>query len=893
MIATAPTLAQVREQVAAVRQKVRDARVIGIRADTWEGPERIEVGDSSFRVAVCRSPLHVREELLELGDGAGLVLLTPLSDHELGADVMARLAKRQVFDIDTWRIALDLFQARMVDPRVQRARWLADALVESAPPSGYPPVATGVLDADTIWDVLLRRQLGMADGRPDALALMRWSDAEGATASYQQLPTEFREGVRQRIEETAGAAGLAMLDAIEIATAADLLSLGLACRVLFQPDAPTALREAAVRFEQYHRRRPLRQEAALHWAEAAERVLVERESELGWAAVRPRTDRADRLLRELGAEAFLFTGRWSPGGLEQRLTRFAEALSSSASERDGVSPVENAAQSVLEHRLVRFQESRARRVEMARRLARWIRRPPGDASASLSDVVEQYCRDGALVDFARLALLGGEQPPELGTAYADLLGRARELREAQNARFGSLLAAAGGCATRGEAGLVPVERALEDLVAPVARSQPILLLVMDGMSRPVYHDLIDAIVEDGWRLWKPESVAEGGSFAALAAVPTITAVSRTSLFCGRIAEGNASDERRGFAGHPALLSVSRAGKPPALFHKGGLLETSGRGLSQDVRSALSDTDQKVVGVVLNVVDDLLFKGDQIQPRWQLDTAPLLREIFDAARTTGRIIILTSDHGHLLDDDSTFAGREAGERWRDDDGQIREGEVRVEGRRVLGRGRSSVIVPWSERVRYTPKRNGYHGGVSPQEAILPLAVLTWGEAVLAGFVDAPVVHPNWWYEPVHMARRQRPAAFDLISTPAPRAKRPARPLLDAIEAPPSAASPEAGWVAALIASERYAEQRALSSGRGLPSDDEVGSLLTTLAERGGTMTKKALGQRLGLAHYRLNGLLVATRRLLNVDGLAVLDIDENADSVTVNRGLLQQQFELQG
>jgi hypothetical protein len=886
-----PTLAQVREQVSAVRHKVRGAQVVGIRADAWDGPDTIEFGDRSFRVVVCQSPLHVREELLELRDGAGLVLLTPLSEQELGADVMARLAKRQVFDIDTWRIALDLFQARMIDPRVQRARWLADALVECAPPGGYTPVATGVLDADTIWDVLLRHRLGMSDGRPDSLALMRWSDSEGAGARYSSLTDELRDGVRQRIDETAGAAGLAMLDALDIAPGADLLSLGLVCSVLFQPNAPAGLREAAVRFEQYHRRRPLSQDAALQWAEAAERVLVERESELGWAAVRPRIDRADRLLRELGAEPFLFTGRWSPEGLEQRLSRFAAALRAAVADPDALPAAEEAAQGVLEHRVTRFQEARARRVEMARRLARWIHRKQAEPAGSLSDAVQDYCRVGAFVDFARLALLGGEQPPELGEAYGALLTRARDVRERQNARFGTLLAAAGGSAPLQDTGLVPVERLLEDVVAPVARSQPVLLLVMDGMSRPVYQDLIDAVVEEGWRLLKSESAADRHA-SALAAIPTITAVSRTSLFCGQIAEGNASDERRGFTGHQALARLSRSGKPPTLFHKGDMVESLGRGLSRDVRAALADADQRVVGVVLNVVDDLLFKGDQIQPRWQLDTAPLLREIVDAARSAGRAVVLTSDHGHLLDDDSAFAGREAGERWREDDGKVNEGEVRIEGRRVLAKGRSSAIMPWSERVRYSPRRNGYHGGVTPQEAILPLAVLTWGDAALEGFAEAPVVHPEWWFEPAPATPRQRQPVFHPAPTSRPAGGRPTRPLLDAIETPPSPAPTEVEWVAALIVSERYAEQRRLSSGRGLPSDDEVRRLLTALAERGGTMTRKAMVQRLGLAPYRLNGLLVATRRLLNVDGLAVLEIDDTAETVAVNRALLRQQFELQ-
>jgi hypothetical protein len=82
-----------------------------------------------------------------------------------------------------------------------------------------------------------------------------------------------------------------------------------------------------------------------------------------------------------------------------------------------------------------------------------------------------------------------------------------------------------------------------------------------------------------------------------------------------------------------------------LFHKGMLLGPSGRGLSDQVRTALLDGEQRVVAAVVNVVDDLLFKGDQIHPRWDLDAAPVLRELLDAARMAGRAIVLTSDHGH--------------------------------------------------------------------------------------------------------------------------------------------------------------------------------------------------------------------------------------------------------
>ncbi|MGH9160672.1 MAG: BREX-2 system phosphatase PglZ [Vicinamibacteraceae bacterium] len=549
---------------------------------------------------------------------------------------------------------------------------------------------------------------------------------------------------------------------------------------------------------------------------------------------------------------------------------------------------------MLDHRLVRFQEARGRRLEMARRLVRWLHRPSSSEPTSLLEAVQAYCREGAFVDLARLALLGGEQPPELGRAYSELLTRARDRRERENERFARLLAAAGGAPAPDQLAIVPVERVLEDVVAPVAGGQPVLFLVMDGLSRPIYHELLDAIAEQGWRLWKPARPdLERAEWAALAAIPTITQVSRTSLFCGSLTAGAASHEKRGFAAHAALQQPSRSRWPPVLFHKGELVEPSGRALSAEVRQALTTPEQRIVGVVLNVVDDLLFKAEQLQPRWTLDAAPLLGELFNLAHIAGRTIILTSDHGHLLDDDSAFQGREAGERWREDAGAPAQSEVRMMGRRVLAKERSSVIVPWSERTRYGARKNGYHGGVTPQEAILPLAVLTSSESGPAGFVEAPLTHPDWWFESVDEPRVRHVAQPEPVSRPRKEKDRPLFDLLDPARGAPApiAAAVQVSWIDALFRSERYAEQRGLSSGRGLPPDEEVRRLLFALSERGWTLTKEALAQRLGLPSYRLHGLIVATRRLLNVDGVQVLDVDEPSSTVKLHRPLLEQQFEL--
>jgi hypothetical protein len=808
---SSPSLAQVREQTVAVRQRVKDARVIGIRADAWAGPDAIEVDRVRFRIAFCESPLHVREELLDVNEGAGLIILTPASEDALGSDVIVRLAKRQIFDIDTWRIALDLFKARAVDPRVQRARWLADALVESAPPGGYESVAAGVLDADTVWDALLRHRVGLPDGRPDAVALLRWAETTTETSRYTDLPTEFREAVRARVRESAGAVGETMLDALETTPTVDLVSLGLACRVLFSSEAAGELRDAAVRFERFHRDHPLPPEVGLQFAEAAERVIAERESADGWPAVRPRADKADRLVTELGAGRFLHLGRWSPGGFEQRLAHMAGAILNVLAEPADMHDVESAAACVLDHRLARVYQVRQRRVAMARRLVRWLQSPPA-LNRSIVDAVQAYCREGAFVDLARLVLLGGEQPAELGSAYAALLARVRERREQENEVFGRLVASTGAQPPQ-VAPVVPVERVLDDAIAPLARREPVFMLVMDGLSRPVYQDLLQSISDAGWQCWEPaHDGSESWRWAAIAALPSITEVSRTSLFAGRLISGDASTESREFSAHANLQQVSRSRRPPVVFHKRMLLGPSGRGLSDEVRTALLDGEQRIVAAVVNVVDDLLFKGDQIHPRWDLDAAPVVKELLDAARVAGRAVVLTSDHGHLLDDDTAFQGREAGDRWREDTSDPGEGEVRIEGRRVLANGRSSAVLPWSERIRYSGKKNGYHGGVSPQEMILPLAVLTWGESVLEGFREVANVYPPWWYEASDI-----PAAPPLPARPTRPIKspKPAPTMFDLLEVEKPAGKPAAvpSWLDRLLTSRVLLEQKALSQ----PSD----------------------------------------------------------------------------
>ncbi len=71
------------------------------------------------------------------------------------------------------------------------------------------------------------------------------------------------------------------------------------------------------------------------------------------------------------------------------------------------------------------------------------------------------------------------------------------------------------------------------MVLPLARSAPVLLLVLDGMSAGVGTEIVASVLSragDGWA----EALLPGQTrrAAALAVLPTLTEVSRASLLCG-------------------------------------------------------------------------------------------------------------------------------------------------------------------------------------------------------------------------------------------------------------------------------------------------------------------------------------------------------------------------
>ena len=72
--------------------------------------------------------------------------------------------------------------------------------------------------------------------------------------------------------------------------------------------------------------------------------------------------------------------------------------------------------------------------------------------------------------------------------------------------------------------------------------------------------------------------------------------------------------------------------------------------------------QRIVGVVINAVDDHLDKGDQIDAVWTMQHIRVLEPILAEAGSAGRLVVLLSDHGHMLDRQTQCREGDDGLRW---------------------------------------------------------------------------------------------------------------------------------------------------------------------------------------------------------------------------------------
>lgn len=673
--------------------------------------------------------------------------------------------------------------------------------------------------------------------------------------------------------------------------------------MVFDPEHrdDATLRPAAIRMESVLGVTPVEPTLATTWAEASSAVVAELVKVHGRKRVQSAFDAAEEILDRVQAGRAAFVSPWLPRGLFQRLERYGERLRDALADSPTActAALEEATKSVTEHRLSQFSETGARAVVMATRLVRWLasQRVPADG-ASFQMLVEAYSRDGSFVDWARADLSFDGTSPVLSDAVQALRVRVDGARAEEYTRFAAALAR---WLESGATTPLPIERVLDEVVVPLADADPVLLLVLDGMSAAVFRELIEDVTRRGWTELVAEEPRRNGP--VVAAIPTVTEVSRASLLCGRLVRGDAACEKQGFAAHAGLRAISdkKESKPPVVFHKDEI-SRGGAGLLPEVTAVLADPDRRVVGVVVNAVDDWLLKGDQLRAPWTAGVISGLEAILSAARDGGRVVVLLSDHGHVIERGTEFRTvATEGERWRSIAEPQVDGEIRLGGPRVRAVIGADIIAPCTERLRYGAKRNGYHGGATPQEVTVPMAVLTLSDEVRAGWRESAPWTPEWWKAP------DRPGAGSIPSVPAsqPESTPTTRlapgqlplfaPSLAAVPAGPGRAAPSAGvvasdWVGRLLASKTFKDQLQRNARLGLDAE-RARRFLEALAERGGRLPLDAMARRLDLPHVRLSGLVAAMRRVLNLDGCSVLGFDEASATLELRLSVLRETFDL--
>jgi len=412
------------------------------------------------------------------------------------------------------------------------------------------------------------------------------------------------------------------------------------------------------------------------------------------------------------------------------------------------------------------------------------------------------------------------------------------------------------------------------------------------MSVAVGHEVTSDVLSratDGWA----EALLPGQDTraVALAVLPTLTEVSRTSLLCGELRSGGQDAEQKG---HAALAQAH--GLPGAvLFHKKPLDSTRpGFALADDVGAAIDDVDgQALVTCILNTIDDALDRSDPAGTEWGADAVRHLEPLLTRARRAGRTVVLTSDHGHIVERrEGTMRPYPAisSGRSREATGEVGEGEVLVAGRRVVAPGNRAVLAV-DERLRYGPLKAGYHGGAAPAEVVVPITVLVNGAVPPDTDLRLAVPQePAWWTGPL----ASEPVTFSApVAGFARKAAQDPPTLFDDVPSEPTLAPVPSvhPTAAAVVRSAAYRDQRA-RAGRVAVTDEQVTALLTALLlDPAGRLSAAKASVALGVAAVALRGAVPHVQRLLNVEGYGVLTVDVDGSTLLLDKELLRDQFEV--
>lgn len=855
----------------------KSERALVLRAKpVWTGGD-LKLGSSVVRVVPGISQLGILDFLTAMAPDEYAIILTDRVRTDLGYAVLSRAYKNDIQMPDEWQAVPRLFDAREVSRELRRLDWAATALLDHQPVGGWPKTAEAAVSDAFAIACLLNAALGIDPSTElDATVLMSALGRGEVRGRWASTDPRLRRHLIDWADVALGSSGALALKIAQKTEFVAPLAVSLVLDVLWPEDGSLADEEqvaARVRIERHTGESPVRIDAAKAAARIAKAIVLRAGAD-GGSDVTVALKQAEALLTDIGWASGAERSALLAPGYRARVRALAHALVHGGD-------VEAALVTVHRHR----DHGISTAPDMAVRLHRWLSTDE-PTTATLADDLDLQSRDGAWVDAALGAIWRGSDDPAVTSAYATLAAQVaarRAQRDAHASKRLSQTLSNGPASTLG-ASAIGIERLLGDVVAPW-RDGGVLLVVLDGMSSAIAASVAADVSRMGLVEFVPDTTKR--RFSAVAALPSLTNISRTSLFCGRITQGTGDDERKGLI---AAFPGSQT------FHKDGLRAPGGAVLPSDVLKAITDDPRAVpvVGVVINAIDDAMHKNDVSDWEWGFDQLAPLRALLEAAVNARRTVVITSDHGHVVDRSSeklTADGAEA--RWRPVGAPVTEREVLVSGPRVVEPSGSAVLL-WREDAHFGPRRAGYHGGASLAEITVPVLVFQPATALAAaavGWVQAPPQTPGWWNDPVFVAP----------VTPMPKAKtRKKAPQVDFGEglfsvedvSPIPVPTPRSDIVAMLFASDPYASQRAMAGRRALP-EDQVETFIRAIVDRGFRAHRDTVAAAIGVPVNDIGQVLAAIKRLLNVDGYDVLSMDHDGVTYKIDEALLRDQFGLGG
>ena len=884
------------------------------------------------QIVPVRSELELRDKLpaLDANDEQRIAFLVPWT-HDIPLDLAGRFAMNgRVRRIGKDARLRALFGVVEIDDDARRSP-LAEYLLRPFNPSSYP-VSEARLTLDALWSVWLRVdwQLETEGGlSTDTLLAFAAVDPRGPQfVEAMNDPTAV--GVRDALVEWLikrpglGVAAATVFKAWEAGTGRRALQLALLCEPLAKSQNGEVRMWLKTKIREHlgvDDEADITVIAAALASEAAGGMRA-LERRVGITELRALARDADQLVVDTVVRAELADSVRLPSAWALRLARLGDALQrgAAAPSLQTVADATQALRTLETHTFFKDAEAGPglKRAEMAVRLLCFLvarpderfdagHTPYGEAEA----LGRWYAQEGGFVDRARRVARGSDHDA-LGKGVQAVVIKVDEVRTVLDRSFARSLASwteAGQPSTQ----VLPIHEAVKRVAVRFLEGNAdrrLLVLLLDGMAWTQAVELLESLGNRAapwgplaWHSARENRVGESNVPVVFAALPTITDVSRSSFFSGKLfgpgAKRTTSDVDH-WANNAVVKKFVPATDAPRLLLRGEANTTAG-GASPEALSLIANPDRRVVALVLNVIDESLKGSNALRNSWGVDSIASLPDLLDKAQQHGRSILLSSDHGHVSADrlarvESSGTGQ--GARWRtwtSPDAPLLDQEVGFSGPRVFTpAGAHGVVLLADDASAYVTGHAGEHGGASLAEVVAP--------CLLIGCADNPdptrndpgldvraAIVPRWWYFEVD------DVVVDDTPVAVPKPKKPEKPqaqisLLPEPPTPPP--PPKPAPQLSLAPKTTFITSAVLKARLKAPADrSNVAEAVDLLLSRQCVMSAEAFAAAMRELPFRVPGLIAKLQEVLNLDGYEVLRFDPAARQVHLDRNKLIQLFEV--